>query len=73
MKFVPFVVTKPEAASASAEPAATPSVLAEPTVLTPSVLAPLGFTDSVTPGAGAGAEAVGPAQDAPCLLDRPPF
>ena len=57
MNLVPFVVTKPEAASGLAEPAMMPSVLAAVGVLTPPVLASWGFTDSVTPaGAGAGAD-----------------
>ena len=61
MNLVPFVVTNPEAASVLAEPAMTPSVLAEVGVLTPSVLASSGFTDSVAPaGAGAGADGVRP-------------
>lgn len=62
MNLVPFVVTKFEAASVLAEPVVTPSVLAEAGDLTPSVLVPLGLTDSVTPaGAGAGAEEAMPA------------
>ena len=56
---VPFVVTKPGAASVLAEPAVMPSVLAEVGDLTPSVLAPWGLGDRVVP-AGAGAAAVRP-------------
>ena len=53
---MPFVDTKPERASVLAEPVMTPSVLADPGDLTPSVLAP-----SVVP-AGAGAEELIPVQ-----------
>ena len=64
---MPLVVTNPEAASVLAEPAMTPSVLAEAGESTPSVLAPWGFTDPEEPagaGAGASAAAVRPVWDA---------